>query len=95
MFANGFLDEVKNLLAKGYSPSLPTMSAIGYRECIRTINGELDEEQAKSEIRRATRVFVRRQANWFKESDPSIKWFRVEEGIVKEIEAYIRRSLQL
>jgi len=93
MFANGFLDEVKGLLARGYSPSLPTMSAIGYRECIRVVNGELNEEQAKAEIRRATRIFVRRQANWFKESDPNIKWFNAEEGIVREIEAYIRKSL--
>jgi len=94
MFANGFLDEVKNLLAKGYSPSLPTMSAIGYRECIRVINGELSVEQAKTEIRRATRVFVRRQANWFKESDPNIKWFRVEEGIADGIESHIRTELE-
>ena len=94
MFANGFLEEVKGLLAAGYSPSLPTLSAIGYRECIRVINGDLSEEQAKTEIRHATRVFVRRQANWFKEADPKIKWFRVEEGIVKEIEAYLRGVLQ-
>ena len=93
MFANGFLNEVKTLLAKGYSPSLPTLSAIGYRECIRVINGEIDAEQAKAEIRRATRVFVRRQANWFKGSDPNIKWFRVEEGVVDEIEAHIREHL--
>ena len=93
MFANGFLDEVKSLLAKGYSPALPTMSAIGYGECIQVINGELNEERAKAEIRRATRVFVRRQANWFKESDPNIKWFRVRDGIVEEIEAQIRQSL--
>lgn len=93
MFANGFLSEVKRLLAQGYSPSLPTMSAIGYRECIRVVNGELNEEQAKAEIRRATRVFVRRQANWFKESDPNIKWFTVGKGVLEEIEAYIRNSL--
>jgi tRNA dimethylallyltransferase len=93
MFANGFLEEVKGLLAAGYSPSLPTMSAIGYRECIRVINGELSEEQAKAEIRRITRIFVRRQANWFKESDPNIKWFRVEEGVIDNIEAHIRQSL--
>ena len=91
MFANGFLDEVKSLLAKGYSPSLPTMSAIGYRECIRVVKGELNEEQAKAEIRRATRIFVRRQANWFKESDPNIKWFRVEEGVEPKIETHIRQ----
>ena len=42
---------------RGYSPTLPTMSAIGYRECIRVVNGELSEEQAKVEIRRATQGF--------------------------------------
>jgi tRNA dimethylallyltransferase len=93
MFASGFLEEVRSLLAKGYSPSLPTMSAIGYREGVRVINGEQSEEQAKAEMRRITRVFVRRQANWFKESDPNIRWFRVEEGVVEEIQAYITTSL--
>ena len=93
MFSSGFLDEVRNLLAKGYSPSLPTMSAIGYRECVRVIHGELSEEQAEAEIRRATRVFVRRQANWFKESDPNIRWFRVKVGIVESMETYVRQSL--
>jgi tRNA dimethylallyltransferase len=94
MFAQGLLDEAKSLLAKGYSPALPTMSAIGYRECIRVINGELIEEQAKAEIQRATRVFVRRQANWFKESDPNIQWFGIEDDVVENIEAYIRKSLE-
>lgn len=94
MFKNSFLDEARGLLAKGYSPSLPTMSAIGYREAIRVLNGEISEEQAKVEMRRITRVFVRRQANWFKESDPNIKWFRVEDGIVGEIESYLRNSLE-
>jgi len=92
MFANGFLEEVKSLLAKGYSPSLPTMSAIGYRECVRVIQGELTEEEARVEIRRATRVFVRRQANWFKETDPAIKWFLVEDRVINEIEDYINNA---
>jgi tRNA dimethylallyltransferase len=89
MFANGLVDEVKSLLEKGYSPTLPSMSAIGYRECIRVVNDEWSIEQAKTEMRRVTRIFVRRQANWFKESDPNIMWFKVEEGIDKEIEKYI------
>jgi tRNA dimethylallyltransferase len=93
MFANGFLEEVRSLVAKGYSPSLPTMSAIGYREVVRVLRGELSEEQAKVEMRRITRVFVRRQANWFKESDPSIHWFRVEEGVLDKIDSYIRNAL--
>jgi tRNA dimethylallyltransferase len=94
MFANGFLEEVKSLLAKGYPPTLPTMSAIGYREGVKVVNGEWSQEQAKMEMRRITRVFVRRQANWFKESDPNIKWFRVETGVINEIESYLRNSLE-
>jgi tRNA dimethylallyltransferase len=93
MFANGFLEEVKDLLEKGYSPTLPTMSAIGYRECVQVFEGKIKVEEAKQLIGRATRVFVRRQANWFKESDPNIMWFRVEEGVVEEIDEYIRPSL--
>jgi tRNA dimethylallyltransferase len=93
MFANGFVDEVKGLLEKGYSPSLPSMSAIGYRECIRVAKGELTEEQAKAEMRRATRIFVRKQANWFKESDPHIKWFLPDQKKTHEqIEQYIRNT---
>jgi len=93
MFANGFIDEVKALLANGYSPSLPTMSAIGYRECVSVIKGELTEEQAKVQMRHATRVYVRRQANWFKESDPNIRWFKVEDGVIEKIESYIKDTL--
>jgi tRNA dimethylallyltransferase len=97
MFAKGFVDEVKNLMAapQGYSPALPSMSAIGYRECARVVKGELTVEQAKVEMRRVTRIFVRRQANWFKESDPNIVWFKVEDGVTEQVEAHIRQSTNL
>ena len=91
MFVNGFLDEVKNLLASGYSPTLPTMSAIGYRECIQVLEGKLTLEEAKQAIRRMTRIFVRRQANWIKESDTNIYWYSVKGGVVEEIEKNIRQ----
>lgn len=93
MFANGFVDEVKGLLERGYSPTLPSMSAIGYRECINVVNGLLTEEQAKTEMRRVTRIFVRRQANWFKEADPNIKWFKVKAEVLEETEKYIRKLI--
>jgi tRNA dimethylallyltransferase len=95
MFADGLLDEVKGLLAQGYAPTLPSMSAIGYRECVSVVKGELTIEQAKAEMKRITRVFVRRQANWFKESDPQIKWFHpASENSRIGIEEYIRNSLK-
>ncbi|HQV94835.1 MAG TPA: tRNA dimethylallyltransferase, partial [Anaerolineales bacterium] len=95
MYANGLMDEVKSLIARGYSPSLPTMSAIGYRECAQALQGQITVEEAKQLTRRATRVFVRRQANWFKESDSNILWFRVEDGIPDAIQDAIQRRLLL
>jgi len=94
MFEAGLLEEVKGLLAQGYSPELPPMSAIGYRECIQVVNGNLTVEQAKVEMRRTTRMFVRRQANWFKEDDPDIHWFYAgESNLVDLVEDFIRRHV--
>jgi len=96
MFEAGILDEVRGLLEKGYSPELPPMSAIGYRECIRVVQGELTAEQAKVEMRRATRVFVRRQANWFKEDDPNIHWFYAGASDLADlVEDFIRRHIKV
>lgn len=94
MFADGLLEEVKGLLKQGYSPDLPSMSAIGYRECVRVAKGEWSIEQAKAEMKRATRIFVRRQANWFKESDPQIRWFDpANDDCVREAGDFIRNSV--
>jgi len=94
MFAAGFLDEVCSLLAKGYSPHLPTMSAIGYRECVEVIQGGLQVEEAIRRMKRSTRVFVRRQANWFRIDDPAIRWFEAGRTSRDEIEAFIRSFLR-
>lgn len=75
MLATGFIEEVKTLLASGYALDLPTLSAIGYGELAAHLQGRMSLEEAVCQIKRRTRSFVRRQANWFKESDPSIHWF--------------------
>jgi len=75
MFVNGLVDEVHLLLQKGFHRDLPSMSAIGYREVCAYLNHEISLDEAKLLMRRFTRQYVRRQANWFKESDPQIHWF--------------------
>ncbi len=79
MFAQGFLEEVRGLLEKGFSPDLPSMSAIGYREAASVLRGEMSLEEAKIQMKRITRIFVRRQSNWFKADDPQIHWFNLDE----------------
>ena len=90
MLAAGFVDEVGGLLARGYPGDLPTFSAIGYRQVIDYLNGEISLEEAVLRIKRATRVYVRRQANWFKADDPSIHWFDIHPGILAELEVAIQ-----
>jgi tRNA dimethylallyltransferase len=75
MLAAGFIAEVKSLMSKGYAPDLPTFSAIGYQEIIDYLQGKTTLEEAVMIIKRRTRQFVRRQANWFKEDDANIHWF--------------------
>ncbi len=90
MFAAGFLEEVKGLLAEGVSPDQSTLSAIGYRECVEVLQGRLTLEEAKVQMRRLTRMFVRRQSNWFKANDPAIHWFEASPNPRAEIEELVR-----
>jgi len=93
MLDGGLVDEVRGLLNSGYSPKLSSMSAIGYREIIQYLQGEITYDEAVILLKRNTHILVRRQANWFKPDDPYITWFLANEQIVDEMEVLIRRWL--
>ena len=95
MLRLGLVDEVKDLLAQGYAPDLPPFSAIGYREIIAYLQGNISLEEAVMLMKRQSRVFVRRQANWFKETDPAIHWFNAEVQAADKIEHILRQWLSL
>jgi tRNA dimethylallyltransferase len=83
MLSLGLISEVQRLLDQGYAPDLPPFSAIGYREIIAYLHGETSQEEAITLMKRQSRVFVRRQANWFKETDPLIHWFDAQTSVVE------------
>ena len=85
MLAAGFVTEVQTLLERGYSPDLPSFSAIGYRQIAAHLQGEITLDEAIALIRRQTRQFVRHQANWFKENDPAIQWYSVGPETIDEM----------
>jgi len=84
MLEAGLIEEVRSLLANGYSTGLPALSAIGYREICAYLSGQTALDEAIQKIRRATRIFVRRQANWFKPDDPQIHWLQMGENTLAE-----------
>jgi len=85
MIQNGLISETKSLIAEGYSPDLPALSAIGYREVIGYLQGNYALEEAVRLIKKNTRTFVRRQANWFKETDEQIHWVHALDYSIDEI----------
>jgi tRNA dimethylallyltransferase len=91
MLQAGLVEEVQGLLSQGFAPDLPSLSAIGYREIIAYLQGKTSLEEAVLLIKRHTRIFVRRQANWFKETDPNIHWFEVHDQTVAEMETLVRQ----
>ncbi len=94
MLAQGLVEEVQGLLDQGYSPELPTMSAIGYGEIIQFLQGKMNLIEAVELIKRNTRIFVRRQANWFKPDDPRITWFDMGNEVVDKMENFIRDEIK-
>jgi len=93
MLRAGLVDEVETLAKQGYSwPKVPAMSALGYKQIGQYLRGECDLPEAVRRIKSETRKFVRRQANWFKPSDPKIRWFDVGRVALDEIVRVIRDS---
>ncbi len=77
MMAAGLLDEVTALRAAGYGRRLPAMSGLGYRQLVAYLDGQATLEEAVARIKFDTHRFARRQAAWFRESDPRIRWFNL------------------
>lgn len=92
MLAAGWLEEMRGLLARGYPENLPTFSAIGYRELVEVLQGKLTLEDAGAQMKRITRQFIRRQANWFKENDPGIHWLEIGVNTIDDMETIARTA---
>ncbi|MBZ0292625.1 MAG: tRNA (adenosine(37)-N6)-dimethylallyltransferase MiaA, partial [Anaerolineae bacterium] len=77
MLDEGFIEEVHELLARGYDRQLPSMSGLGYRQLAASIIGETSLEEAVALTQAATHDFIRRQYTWFRGHNTSIIWYDV------------------
>jgi tRNA dimethylallyltransferase len=92
MLNTGLVEEVRHLLNSGLDPKTSAMSAIGYREIVGYLQGNYDLDEAVALIKRNTRQYIRRQANWFKTIDPRIRWFEPGEDLSVRMLGYIQNS---
>ena len=72
----GLVDEVKALLLQGIKPSKDggSMQAIGYKEIVSALNGEISLDQAVHLIKQGSRRYAKRQWTWFRH-DHRTKWY--------------------
>jgi len=79
MIQGGLVEEAQQLLEKGYSALLPSMSGIGYKQIVQFLRGEMTLPEAVDKIRYETHKLVRHQYAWFRLTDSRIRWFDVTE----------------
>lgn len=89
MMEEGLLHEVRELLEKYPADSQP-FSAVGYRELVSFINGDMHFDEAIEDTKKMSRRFAKRQLTWFR-SDSEIEWFAPEE--ISKIENRVTRFL--
>ncbi|RCX10360.1 tRNA dimethylallyltransferase [Anaerobacterium chartisolvens] len=93
MIEKGIVEEVKGLINMGYDKSTIAMQAIGYKEILSHIKGEISFEEAVYAIKKGTRNYAKRQMTWFKRLE-NVHWVEVGRHksiceIVKNIKYHI------
>lgn len=78
MFDRGLVEEANWILQLDLPPDLPVLQALGYKEIFPYLQGEVSIDEAKDNLKRQTRRFVKRQLTWFRR-DERIIWLDRDE----------------
>ncbi len=78
MISQGFLDEVRALKKKGFTPQLKALRTVGYQELFDYLEGKFDLQAAIEKIKLNTRHYAKKQLTWFRK-DEEIIWMDVED----------------
>ncbi len=69
----GLEGEVISLLDRGFRSAVTAQQAIGYKEIVDALDGNITMDEAYDAIKKATRHYVKRQCTWFRK-DERIQW---------------------
>lgn len=85
MIKSGLSDEVRHILSLGVKPTDTSMQAIGYKEMVRHIKGEVSLDEAAENIKKSSRHYAKRQLTWFRRNE-NIHWIdKNADEIINEI----------
>lgn len=66
MVEQGLIEEVQTLLNNGFRSALTAPQAIGYKEIVSYLDGEISQNEAIEQIKTATRRYAKRQRTWLR-----------------------------
>src|SRR5699024_5892570 len=79
MFEQGFLEEAKAILDRGYSLNDPGLNTVGYTQAIRYLQDDLSHERMIKDMKTKTRRYAKRQLSWFRRWS-FIQWIDLDES---------------
>ena len=91
-FADGLLDEVRGLLARGVPATAHPFSGLVYRQVLAHVGGVRDERATRELIVQENRRYARRQLIWFRK-EPNLYWIRAP-GERRETLAEVEREVR-
>ena len=80
MMAEGLIEEIEDLLANGTPPTATSLQAIGYKEPMAALRGEMTMEEAVDKIKQESRRYAKRQLTWFRRNK-DIHWIYNKEPV--------------
>jgi tRNA dimethylallyltransferase len=94
MIKRGLIEEIKQLIERGYDAKLPAMSGIGYKQISLFLKDKLTLADAVQQTKFETHRLVRHQYSWFRLKDVRIGWFDIQKEKEGEILAQFKQSYQ-
>ncbi len=79
MLHMGLLAEIEGLLKQGVPQKCTAMQAIGYKEFLQALSGEITMDAAIEQVKAASRHYAKRQLTWFRRNQ-DIHWLRRKPG---------------
>ena len=92
MLEQGLVEEIRELLNSGIPQKCTAMQAIGYKEFVAALNGEISVAEAADQVRIASRHYAKRQLTWFRRNK-NIHWITRETG--EGADEIFRRARQI
>ena len=91
MIDGGLMAEVAALSDAGFSKT--SAQALGYKETLQHLRGEISHDEAVAMIITRTRQFAVRLERWFRR-DPRVRWIDIESDPVAEVAPTVIEELQ-